>query len=189
MRNDFTKPLVIRNESLGFGDLGIFVILCIWSYAVILTVTTRNISNFPLLFIFSLIVIMVLLYVLYGGLKKSLDRSPKIIIDRRGIEICKENLFFGWSEIETADIIRKSSRFERIYLKINDHSVDLFGLRYRRKKVRDTINSFSGREISACLLDCDGVLMEDPSLFEWRKEVDFWRKEFSGKNTDKKHSI
>ena len=138
MRNDFLKPLIIRNEGLGIGWLSLFGLVCIGSYGML------RVDNFRAFHIFFLILIILGFYVLYDTFKKSRDKSPKIIIDRRGIEICRDKLFFDWSKIETANIITKRNRDRTAYLKINDHSVNLTGLRYKQTEIINTIYNFSG---------------------------------------------
>ena len=106
MRNDFLfiKPLVIRNKGLEIGWFALFGLVCFGIYTML-----SRIDTFRAVHIFFLILIIAGLFALYSGLKKSLDKSPKIIIDNRGIEICRDNLFFGWSEIETANLIIKQN--------------------------------------------------------------------------------
>jgi len=146
MKKEIPERLIIKKPLI--EPYSIVIVAVLISFLIYMS---SNISGLVLAGV--LISIGFLAYKIFDGYK---DRKPKIIIDKRGIEICSKNTLYEWSKIKYAyvkskvegsgqntnsiDYLHVITKWGEISEKINDYQ-------YSFRLVKETIEYYSRRDI------------------------------------------
>ncbi|MCT4645456.1 MAG: hypothetical protein N4A74_10765 [Carboxylicivirga sp.] len=138
--------LILRKDLINPYELFILLVLI-----AALVFFSNSESNFiPFVSIVGIIVLG------YRGMMRAKDRKPKIIIDKRGIELVGSKELHHWNDIKYAFVKYKtegsgknteSIAYLYIEAKRTKRMVKIEDFNYSRKRLKSTIEFYSGRDI------------------------------------------
>ncbi|MFA8434275.1 MAG: hypothetical protein ACEPOZ_07140 [Marinifilaceae bacterium] len=145
--NKIPDKLILKNALIKIDDF-----LTFGALGVIIFYSSKNIKS-----IWTLFLVALCIFLIYKFTKRIKNRNPQIIIDKDGIELCEEQVFFKWNKINYAYIKAHSKGSGQ-----NAESIDYFHIRtnnkvttkriddlqYSSKLVKKTIEFYSGRDIA-----------------------------------------
>lgn len=90
-----------------------------------------------------------LIFYSYDFIKRLLNRSPQIIIDKNGIQICKDQLVIPWRTIKSAQAKFQAPDKERLYISTHEKELELRldSYKYSLTQINETIEFFTGKRI------------------------------------------
>lgn len=96
-------------------------------------------------------------YLLVGLIRRLLNRGPKIILDKKGIAFCEEQIFCPWEQIQYAFIrahevtagsdIRQTHYYFHIITYEKEYKKRIDAYEYTAAAVKKAIENYSGRDI------------------------------------------
>ena len=139
--NAMSKRLVVKNTVIKSDEIikiGVAILFLVFAGA--------KLPNYWIL-----VPIGLLIFYSYDFIKRLLDRKPQIIIDKNGIQICKDDLVIPWKNIKNAQA-KFYSRNKEILL-INavekEFEISLNEYKYSETDINKTIEFFTGKRIES----------------------------------------
>ena len=149
MKQNFklTDEYIIKNKNITVSESLLIIFFLIFLFFMI---------EFEIEFIYIIICIGIVTYGMHKFLKRQFDRRAKIIINKNGIKLCKEDKLIEWNIINYAYIKKEITSYGKDARSINYFyietknkiiDIDMSDYSFNKETIIKSVEYFSGRNI------------------------------------------